>query len=137
MEQKKWQKNKGAQYARAATQSESQQQQALFKWVAYAKRFTPELENLFAIPNGAHVSMNNRKRLIREGLRSGVPDLFLAVPRANFAGLFIELKRDKKAILGESQKKWIKKLKKAGYAAGVCYGFNQTVECINEYLNKQ
>ncbi len=72
----------------------------------------------------------------REGLRKGVPDLFLAHPRYGMHGLWIELKR----IGGkarEEQSAYIELLSREGYAACVCAGADAAIKCIEGYLAVQ
>ncbi|MNL50332.1 VRR-NUC domain protein [compost metagenome] len=85
-------------------------------------------------------------RLLGEGLMSGVPDLFLDVPRNGKHGLRIEMKvparpatakhpRSRRAgVVDPDQKKWIAYYQEAGYAAFVAYGWREAVDIIKEYL---
>ena len=69
------------------TASESQEQQALFEWAELSKRCFPELELLFHVPNGGARSKATAGRLKAEGVKPGVPDLCLPVPRGAYHGL--------------------------------------------------
>lgn len=91
-------------------------------------------EQLFAIPNGGRRSGRNGFSMVQEGLRKGVPDLFLAVIVHNQPGLFIEMKRTKGGVLSEDQKKIIDILEREGYKVVVAYGAAQAIEAINSYL---
>ncbi|MBC7617477.1 MAG: hypothetical protein H7293_00540, partial [Candidatus Saccharibacteria bacterium] len=64
-----------------ATMGENGHQKALFLWAALARCTRPELAWLHSVPNGAHVSKVQAAMLVAEGLRSGVPDIFLDVAR--------------------------------------------------------
>lgn len=88
---------------------------------------------LFAIPSGGKRHIITAVRLKAEGVRAGIPDLMLAVPRGRWHGLFIELKvgRRKPTV---QQKIWITKLRQQGYWVEVCWGFEQAKEAILEYL---
>lgn len=92
---------------------------------------------LFAIPNGGSRHKIEAKRLKLEGVRAGVPDLMLAVPRDGKSGLFIEMKRAKKSLskVSDAQKDWHKRLTFAGYAVAVCYGADEAIKTIKAYLN--
>ena len=70
----------------------------------------------------------------RAGYRKGFPDLFIYEPRNGCAGLAIELKRSKGGQVSEHQHKWIEDLKKRGYSAYICYGFDEAKAIIEKYL---
>lgn len=54
----------------------------------------PDPYLLFAVPNGGRRGAAEAAILKGEGVRTGVPDLFLAVPRGRYHGLFLELKTE-------------------------------------------
>ena len=71
----------------------------------------PPLSYLYANVNGAWTkNLGEARKLKREGLKNGIPDMTLAYPTATHAGLYIELKvgRNKTSSF---QKEWLKKLK--------------------------
>lgn len=113
---------------------EHDEQVALVQWADY-QRFNGEAigEDLFAIPNGARTSMSVAKRLKAEGLRSGVPDLMLAIPVAQYHGLFIEMKARGKYPSPE-QRARIERLQRRGYKAVCCQGFDAARVEIERYL---
>ena len=88
---------------------------------------------LFSIPNGGKRGKATAAILSREGVQKGVPDLFLAVPRAPFNGLFIEMKWGKNKPSLE-QVAMIERLKSQGYACELCYSFDEFRAIIAEYL---
>ena len=142
---------------------EHREQVELFKWaakVAYlgfdladverpstgqldCRKPVEELNLLFAIPNGGSRGDNAISRQIRgnqlkaEGVRAGVPDIFLPVRNRTYNGLFIELKRtDKsKSRVSAEQLMWVSNLEAQGFRVEVCYGANVAKEVIKEYLN--
>lgn len=57
--------------------TESVEQQCLFRWAAFAQAAHPELRLLYHIPNEGERSKATGARLKREGLKPGVPDLYL------------------------------------------------------------
>lgn len=96
-------------------------------------------EQLFAIPNGGRRSGRNGFGMVQEGLRKGVPDLFLAVVgrdgwELKEPGLFIEMKRTKGGVVSEDQKKMLEILDDEGYITVVAYGATQAIEAINSYI---
>ena len=110
--------------------SEHCEQHALLVWAAHSHQQYPDLRWLFAIPNqGA----GRNKRLQQEGVKPGVPDLCLPVPRAPYHGLFIELKV-RGGRLSDAQAEWITMLHAHGYRAVVCVGWPAARDVIETYL---
>lgn len=124
---------------------EHDEQVALFFWAELNKNKVPELELLLAIPNGAyyggHWSVANRMK--EEGVKKGVPDIFLPVPMTYLnegqvvgmkAGLWIEMKAGKNKT-SPDQDWWIGKLRDMGYRVEVCYSAEDAIKIIKEYLD--
>ena len=114
--------------------TESEEQQTLFRWAAMQRGKYPELALMFHIPNEGKRSWMTGGRMKAEGLKSGVPDIFLPVPRGEFHGLFVEMKRTKGGTVSDCQKLWLHDLQKQGYCAAVCRGWHEAAECIKNYL---
>ncbi len=121
--------------AKAPKQSESKSQQEVVRWWrdnSYEWHLDAEL--LFAIPNQARRSRANASRMSAEGLLAGVPDVFLAVPRGDCAGFFIEMKASG-GKLSENQRLMLARLTKAGYATLVAYSATDAINAIRAYMN--
>lgn len=116
------------------TPYESAEQAALFKWAHMARGKWPELGMLFHIPNGGSRDPREAHNLKLQGVRPGVPDICLPVPRGGFHGLFIELKRRKGGTVSEDQRGWIDALTRQGYRATVCRGWDAARAEIELYL---
>lgn len=114
---------------------ESLEQTYLFNWAAYKTCQYPELSLLFHVPNGGKRNYLEARALKRQGVKPGVPDLFLPVARGSHHGLFIELKVNKNKT-SENQNKWIKKLKDQHYFVAVCYGWEEAKDVIENYLSQ-
>lgn len=119
-------------------QIEKQEQELLVRWF---KMQYPTLL-LFAIPNGGSRHILEAKSLVLSGVISGVPDLMLAKGVNSLNGLFIELKRPKvkgkaNPVVSQNQKEVMARLIEAGYAAEVCYGFEEAKQVICNYLEKE
>ena len=112
---------------------ESDEQIALFEWAALQQRRYPELELLYHIPNGGHRHKTTAMRLKAEGVKAGVPDLCLPVPKSIYAGLYIELKAGKNKTT-TNQNKWLKTLAQNGYYTIVCNGWQSAADIILRYL---
>lgn len=113
--------------------TEEYEQSAVIQWAAYAKQMLPELDLLFHIPNGGNRSISEAVRFKKAGVRAGVPDLFLPVPKGDSHGLWIEMKAKGGRIRPE-QREWIEKLRQQGYEAYVCYGAEEAINRIKRYL---
>ena len=122
--------------------SEHDEQAALFAWADLNQRKYPALKLLFAIPNGGHRHIAVALKLKAEGVKAGVPDIFLPVSRFlsrkdryySYHGLFIEMKRRKGGVVGPSQGEWVEKLKEQGYMCEVANGFEAAKKIIEDYL---
>lgn len=116
--------------------SESVEQINLFRWAALQECKFPELILLHHIPNGGKRNITTAKRLKMEGVKAGVPDIFLPVSRGQYHGLYIELKAGNNKTT-ENQDVWISRLQKQGYQVNVCYGWEEASTVITDYLSKR
>jgi rubrerythrin len=112
------------------TLSEHKIQTDLVQW---AKREGGLLDMLFAIPNGGKRHPATAAKLKLEGVKPGVPDLFLAVPAGKMHGLFIEMKTEK-GRQSENQKKWQKMLEKHNYSYVIARTLEEGIAEISKYL---
>ena len=106
----------------------------------------PELSLFFAIHNQGHGDRIRGAQAKAEGVKAGVPDMFLPVMRMHpepepythvtrpYYGLFIELKKTKKGIISNEQIAWAKLLSEQGYAVSICKGWIEAANCIMGYL---
>ena len=125
-------------------ETEHDDQVRIFAWAEIAKGAYPELDMLFAIPNGAKLPWKKDNqgrrfsseavRLKKEGLRPGVPDMFLAVPRGPYHGLFIELKHGKNKPSGV-QVSFLAALSSQGYYAVPVWEWQDAIQLITNYLD--
>ena len=114
--------------------SEREEQEMLFQWAEYKHGMFPDLRLMFHIPNGGSRNVIEAKNLKRQGVKPGVPDICLPVPRWGWHGLFIELKRQKGGRATPEQMEYIEDLKDQGYAAQICHGFDEASTFILDYL---
>ena len=115
--------------------SEKQQQTALFRWARMQRTAYPELRLLIHIPNGGRRDKVTAWQLKQEGVKAGVSDLLLPVPRGGYHGLWLELKNDKpRGVVTAEQRQWLADMDEQGYAADVAYGWEMAVERIQGYL---
>jgi len=114
---------------------EHDEQVYLMQWWSMAcKRFGISEHLLFAIPNGGQRNVIVASKLKAEGVRAGVPDLFLAVARHGFHGLFIEMKKPKGGIVSDKQDVMLNDLNDQHYHAVVAHGWIQAKTSIESYL---
>ena len=113
--------------------SEHAEQVTLIEWAKLVQGHHPGLDFLYAVPNGGLRHPSIAKALNAEGVKSGVPDLCLPVPRSGFHGLYMEMKaRD--GDLSNNQVRWLTALRSNGYAACVAYSFDQARQILVDYL---
>ena len=108
---------------------EHKEQVALIQW------FDLQIKDhkIFAIPNGGDRNIVVAKKLKAEGVRAGVPDLFLPTAKGIFHGLFIEMKAGKNKVT-EKQSEWIDYLNSRGFKAMACYSWLEAKQEIETYL---
>lgn len=119
------------QYAKAGT--EHAHQVAVFMWCARHLKTHPELKWLFAIPNGGERNPAVAARLKAEGVKSGVSDLCLPVPRQGHNGLFIEMKKPLGKESSE-QKEFGAFVGSQGFYYKCCYSWEEATSLIAHYM---
>ena len=116
--------------------SEEEEQAAVMEWAMLMERQYPELALLFHIPNGADRHPAVAAKLKRQGVKAGVPDLFLPVARGGWHGLFVEMKRQKGGRLSDDQKAWLDALTAEHYLAVRADGAEAACDVIYKYLTE-
>ena len=119
--------------AGAAGIAEAAHQENIMQWAQYNLGKYPELAMLFHIPNGGSRNKLEAYNLKRQGVKAGVPDLCLPVPRGKYNGLYIELKKEN-GRASTDQRWWGEQLQSQGYYWQICYGWEAAVKTIEEYL---
>ena len=120
--------------------SESDQQATIVKW--WRLQYPQLSKLLISSQSGAIIGGKNKfgsiAKLKKEGWQSGVPDLFIAVPRGGKHGLWIELKDVKKIekALSEEQNEYLVLLSEQGYEAIWCAGSDIAIAAIKTYMNE-
>ena len=116
---------------------EEREQIAIFKWAEMQKG----LSLLHHIPNGGKRGKVEAARLKAAGVKAGIPDICLPVPRNGYGALYIELKAPsdkltgaRKGVLSQKQHEVIYELRKSGNAVVVCYGAEEAINAIKEYM---
>ncbi len=127
---------------------EYEHQAALIKWAKvkalpkldYIEENARLISYLYAIVNERKTSHKAGMRLRRQGVKSGVSDLHLALPMNGHHGLWIEMKRpivkgQTKPTVSDTQQAWLDRMNKAGFKAVVCYHWTEAKDAIEQYLN--
>ena len=120
--------------------SEHDEQVAVVRW--FKLQYPRKKDLILSIPNGSVINNGGKKGIgrlkwmIREGFKSGVPDLFIAVPRNGYGGLWIEMKDKGKTYCSVSkpQRECMENFKYAGYEATWCAGFEEAKKVIEDYM---
>lgn len=108
---------------------ERDEQKAIFDYA----RIRKELKWLFAIPNGGKRNILEAMNLKAQGLKPGVPDMFLPLARNGYHGLFIELKVGKNKTTPQ-QDEFIRDVRFNHYKCEVCYGAKEAIKVLEEYI---
>ena len=114
--------------------SEGEEQQKLFRWASIASNLLhyEGLELMFHVPNEGKRTRYSGGKMKAEGLKKGVADVCLPVPRGSYHGLFFEMKYDKNKLT-EEQERFLKGVKAQGYATWVCYSAEEAIKLITNY----
>ena len=118
---------------------EDQYQAAVFEWAALMESREPRLRFLFHVPNGGARNIVVAAKLKRQGVKRGVPDIFLAVKQISedidywYPGLWIEMKAGKNKP-SSKQMEWIDFLRSQGYRVCICWSAESAIQEIKDYL---
>ena len=127
-------KKRGDEADKAGRETESKIQQRGIDMAGQAMELLGfDMRLLMSIPNGADVADHHRMRLVAEGLRSGVPDLFLAYRAGGYGGLWIEVKRPG-GKLSRNQEAMMLQLGKEGYLCKIAYSSENIRDLVLDYL---
>lgn len=116
--------------------TEAQEQTTLFEWAAYMTRKWPELALMHAIPNGGSRHPAEAAHLKAQGVKAGIPDIFLPAARHGCHGLYLEMKRRKGGRVSEAQRGMLAALADQGYRCRVCAGAQEAITAIQEYMDE-
>lgn len=90
-------------------------------------------DHLYHVPNGGKRGRVEAARMKGMGVRPGVSDYHLPIPRGAFHGLWLELKAP-----GNNptplQDEWLSRMVRAGYAGYVVYGCEEAIAILQWYL---
>lgn len=101
------------------------------------------LRRAHAIANGGQRDKITAGKLKAEGVKPGVPDIFLPLPTSDraYCGLYVEMKRPKAegqraGSTSEDQDGWIAYLRSVGYAVSVCFDWIAAAKEVQSYVQR-
>ena len=106
-------------------------QKFCYRWFCLEFPFFKRL--LHHSPNGGKRSGREALKLKEMGAQPDFPDFFLAVPKGNYSGLFIELKV-KGEKLTKQQEEYILLLRNKKYRTEVVSSMDDFMEVVRKYL---
>lgn len=115
---------------------EARHQINVFKWSQQpsVRSRWPELALLHHIKNETTEGADRVGADKAMGVKKGVPDLCLPVPRGGYHGLYIELKNET-GRASTAQEWWGEKLLENGYMWELCHGWESAVRVLEWYLS--
>ena len=117
---------------------EAEHQKTVVEWAKWAYKANPtrypNLDLLHCSLNGVKLTKTQSGIAKGQGMLSGVPDLFLPVPRQNYHGLYIEMKSEKGRVT-DNQEWFLSKTEGLGYKTVVCYSAKEAIETIQDYYD--
>ena len=113
--------------------TESSEQIAAMDWLR--EQYPHIAEHTMHIGNERKATFYMGQIMKRMGILKGASDLFMAWPNSGYHGLFIEVK-SQKGRLTPHQKEFLKRMQKVGYKAEVCFGANEIINTIENYLHQ-
>ena len=103
--------------------TEASEQEAVIMICKFMENRYPELKLLHHCPNGGK----------RDGVKAGVPDLHLPVPKGKYASLYIEMKYGD-GRLQKEQKEFLKQAADYGNFVAICYSQEIALKVIEDYV---
>ena len=120
----------------SGVRSESSEQITVFQFVNFKANQDERYRNIFAVPNGGKRNAREAHNLKLQGVKAGVPDIAVMVPRDNYHGMFIEMKvgRNKPS---QFQIDMMKNLTNQNYKCIVCYSSQEAIKELGDYLGEK
>jgi len=84
-------------------------------------------------PNEGKRTSRFGAKLKSMGMRKGVVDLFIAVPKRGYGGAWIELK-SAKGIVKPEQKQFLEDMAAQNFYTSVCWSIEEAITCLSWYL---
>ena len=72
------------------------------------------------------------KKMQAQGVKKGIPDVFIFRPVKGAPGVVVELKRKKGGVVSDDQKKWLKTLAGFGWICYVAKGADEAIKFVRD-----
>lgn len=109
--------------------SEETIHKTVIEWVM----FHPLLNKLVLhFPNEGRRTASFGKLLKDMGMRAGVSDLFIAMPKHGFGGAWIELKSID-GVVSTFQKEFLRDMSQQNYFTAICWSIDEAINTISWY----
>lgn len=105
---------------------------AVMQWVRLHKDIAPYI---FHIPNEGKRDKHYGLLLKRMGMKSGVFDIFIMMPRHGYGGAWIELKREN-GKMTSAQKQFELEAQSQNFFTAMCPSIDSAIEMIDWYCYK-
>lgn len=112
-------------------QSEHHEQCAPIRWAWNSGDW--RLKWLHAVPNGLRLTPGQARKAKAEGLKKGIPDLFLPYPSGEWHGLYLEMKT-RIGRMSDDQKEYRDYCIKVGYKHIVPKSGPEAIRAIIDYI---
>jgi len=100
-------------------------------WVSY--NLPDVFEDTHHFANQRSCSIQEGRKLKRMGVKRGVSDIFVAIPKNGKAGLWLELKVGS-GKLSKEQSDFLERKKERGYDCHVAWGYSEAIDILLNYL---
>lgn len=121
-------------YLKNGEMSEESIQKSIIEWISIHPDIKKYSKYIIHIPNEGKRTPRYGKKLKDMGMRPGVSDLFIAIPRKGFNGAWVELK-SKSGTLSKSQFEFLKDMEMQNYCTNSCNSFEEFTIFILWYLD--
>lgn len=112
--------------------SEHEIQKEYFSILKFSENKHPVIPYIFCIPNGGARHIKVAMKMKAEGVKRGVPDIFIPYVVNGYGGAWIETKTDT-GVMSQHQKDY-KKFLESQYKHYLCRSVSEMIEATENYL---
>lgn len=113
--------------------SEAQHQTFVFQVLQLNERKYPFLKWIYAVPNGGHRHPAVAAQMKAQGVKRGISDICIPIPKKDYHGCYIEMKMVGKKLTPE-QAEFAAFIMENDYEFAMCLTCDQVLETIENYL---
>lgn len=109
----------------------------------YLRPYDQDCELIYHVPNGGYRGERRMAQIVGAqmtlaGVKKGVPDLHLPVPRKGFTSMYIEMKEPNGGALAKEQVMWLKDLTtRSGACCGIFDDWRTAFNFVSAYFNRE